>query len=318
MHYLSYQDLPAGITCIDTMLNRPGLAACYLIQEGDCAGLIDTGTNHTVPLILELLQRKRIAREQIKYIMPTHVHLDHAGGTGRLMAEFPEATLLIHPRGARHMIDPAVLKAGVIDVYGQETYDRSYGELLPVDASRVQQVADEFTLDFNGRPLLFLDTPGHARHHYCIYDAQSQGWFTGDCFGASYPELNQGRQRFIFPPTTPVQFDPPVWKNTIDRLMSFDPQRVYVTHFGMHEHLPPLAQQLKESIDEYVAMVEEFRDTTEVHARLSRTLMQYSVNNLLDFDCGLPVEEIQGLLAGDMKLNAQGLEHWLSVQGKNR
>lgn len=312
MDTLHYQDLPHGITCIDTLLHRPGLAACYLIQEGDVAGLIDTGTNHTVPYILELLKRKGIPHQNLKYIMPTHVHLDHAGGTGKLMQEFPDARLLIHPRGARHMIDPTALKAGVIDVYGEETYNRTYGELLPVDADRVQSVEDGFTLDFNGRPLVFLDTPGHARHHYCVFDAKSRGFFTGDTFGASYPELNQGRKRFIFPPTTPIHFDPPVWKTSLDRLMTFKPDRIYVTHYGMHLEPESLAIQLRESLNEYVAIAEDLKRSPYREPRISEALMNYSVNVLLDSGCGLSREAIEKVLAADMSLNAQGLDHWLN------
>lgn len=311
MDKLRFQDLPFGISCVDTLLQRPGLAACYLLQEGDTAGLIDTGTGHTVPHIVELLARKGIPRENLRYIMPTHVHLDHAGGTGRLMQEFPDATLLIHPRGARHMIDPTALKAGVIEVYGAETYQRTYGELVPVEASRVQVVEEGFELDFNGRPLLFLDTPGHARHHYCIYDAHSRGLFTGDTFGASYPELNSGRNRFIFPPSTPVQFDPSVWKATLDRLLDFNPKRIYVTHYGMHENPEPLARQLQNSIDEYVAIARELADQGERQEQIRKALLQFSVNTLLDNGCGLPVAEIEAVLAGDMRINAQGLDHWL-------
>lgn len=315
MPNLRYLDLPCGITCIDTMLHRPGLAACYLIQEGDMVGLVDTGTNLTVPLVLELLQRRQIERDQVRYVMPTHVHLDHAGGTGRLMQELPAATLVIHPRGARHMIDPTALKAGVIGVYGEETYQRTYGELVPVPAERVLPAADDFRLDFNGRELRFLDTPGHARHHYVIWDAQSRGLFTGDTFGASYPELNQGRQRFIFPPTTPVQFDPSVWKETLNRLLALDPERIYVTHFGMHGDPATLARQLEQSLDEYVAIAEDCKDQPQRHARINNALMQYSVNTLLDNGCGLTQAEIERLLEGDMRLNAQGLDHWLGQAG---
>ncbi len=224
-----YQDLGNGITCIDTLLHRPGLASCYLVEQGGVAGFIDTGTNNSVPILLEVLRRKGISHDDVLFVMPTHVHLDHAGGAGGLMQHFPNATLLMHPRGARHMIDPARLEQGSLAVYGEAAFAEMFGRLIPVDAGRVQEVDDGFELDLNGRKLTFLDTPGHARHHYCVYDELSRGIFSGDTCGASYPELNNGRARFIFPPSTPVQFDPTAWCETLERVMLYHPERMYVT-----------------------------------------------------------------------------------------
>ncbi|MCW8889818.1 MAG: MBL fold metallo-hydrolase, partial [Sedimenticola sp.] len=116
---LSYQDLGQGIFCIDTFYYRPNLDGCYLIREGDEAALIDTGTSHVVPAVMELLKRQGLQPEQVKYIIPTHVHLDHAGGTGQLMAACPNATMVIHPFGAQHMIHPEKIIAGTIAVYGE-------------------------------------------------------------------------------------------------------------------------------------------------------------------------------------------------------
>ena len=309
---LRYQELPHGITCIDTWLMRPGLAACYLIGSGEHFGFIDTGTPNSVPLLLELLKRKGIAPQQISHVMPTHVHLDHAGGTGALMQALPEAKLVVHPRGARHMIDPGKLEAGALAVYGHATFERLFGRLVPVDASRVIEAPDGFELDFHGRPLRFLDTPGHARHHYVVYDARSQGLFTGDTFGASYPELNAGRRPFIFPPTTPIQFEPRVWKETLDRLLSLSPKRIYVTHFGMHQEPDKLAARLKDSIDEYVSIAVDLEQSASRTKAITDALMNYSINTLLDSGCTLPRETMTDVLKGDMALNAQGLDYWLS------
>lgn len=275
------------------------------------AGFIDTGTNNSIPILLEVLRRKGISRERVAYLMPTHVHLDHAGGSGGLMQEFPNAELLVHPRGARHLIDPTRLAQGSEKVYGPGALRDKFGELHPVAAERVREMPDESELDFNGRKLLFLDTPGHARHHYCIYDELSQGVFTGDSFGASYPELNYGRARFIFPPSTPVQFDPPVWIATLDRLMSFKPSRIFVTHFGMHEEVDVLAEQLKRGIKDYADTALEFVAAENREERICQAILQASINYLLDQQCGLDVPAIKQLIQLDMELNAKGLEHWL-------
>ncbi len=307
-----FQDLGNGITCIDTMLQRRGVAACYLIEQEGMAGFIDTGTNNSIPVLLEVLKRKKIPRENVAYVMPTHVHLDHAGATGGLMLEFPNAQLIVHPRGARHMIDPSRLQQGSLEVYGESAFAERFGDLIPVQAERVIEAADEFELDFNGRKLLFLDTQGHARHHYCVFDELSQGLFTGDTFGASYPELNQGRAPFIFPPTTPIQFDPEAWYESLKRLMSFDPKRVYLTHFGMHENVAELYVQLRLTIKDYAETAQEFRASEDSQQKIADSILQSGINHLLDQQCGVDIETIKKLIGGDMKLNAQGLQHWLS------
>lgn len=311
-HLPAFHDYAHGITCIDTELVRPGLAACYLIEHEGMAGFVDTGVNSSVPGLLKVLEHKRIPRENVAWVMPTHVHLDHAGGTGLLLQELPAARLLIHPRGARHMIDPAQLSAGAIAVYGEQAFRRMYGELVPVQESRVSIAADDFVLDFNGRSLRFLDTPGHARHHYCIYDAVSAGLFTGDTFGASYPELNHGQQRFIFPPTTPIQFDPEAWAASLQRLMGLLPERVYVTHYGKHENLAPLYRQLLDCLQEYVALAEATAASSNRIETLQTVLLQTSINRVLATGSDLDHDTIRQLLDGDMRLNAQGLDHWLS------
>ena len=132
-----FYDYEFGITCIDTMLAQPGRAACYLLVQDGKAAFIDTGTSHTVPFMLEILRMKNVPAEAIEYVIPTHVHLDHAGGAGVLMEELPNAKLVIHPRGAPHMIDPSRLVAGATEVYGEEDFRRHFGEIRAIDEQRV-------------------------------------------------------------------------------------------------------------------------------------------------------------------------------------
>lgn len=314
-----WQDCGFGVTCIDTGLFREGLAACYLLRSGDAAALIDTGPRNSVPRILQTVADQGLSVEQIRWIMPTHVHLDHAGGAGALLAEFPNATMLVHERGARHMIEPARLQAGSLAVYGPERYQAAFGELVPAAEERVTIVKDGEEICLESRKLKILDTPGHARHHYVVWDAESGGLFTGDTFGVSYPELNAGRQRFIFPPTTPVQFDPLAWHESLDRLLTLPLQRVFLTHFGMHENPQPLAQQLHEQIDRYVNLARQAVAGTaredwsaeELNRLLAEKLMQSSLDELAARRCPQPPALIRQSLAGDMDLNAQGLVDWL-------
>ncbi len=240
--------------------------------------------------------------------------LDHAGGSGGLMQHFPNATLLVHKRGYRHLIDPAKLEQGSLAVYGEEAFESMYGRLIPVAAERVQVAEDGFELNFNGRKLLFIDTPGHARHHYCVYDEMSQGLFSGDTFGASYPELNTGKNRFIFPPTTPIQFDPRAWYTTLDKLMALPLERIYVTYFGMHEDIPPLHVMLRQAIEDYAATALKFAASADREAAIEDSLLQSSVGYFLEQQCLMQPDRIKSLFAQDMQLNAQGLDFWLGQQ----
>ena len=307
-----FQDLGHGITCIDTELQRPGLASCYLLVSGEEAAFIDCGTDNSVPYLLETLRRKKLSVEQVRYIIPTHVHLDHAGGAGGLMAHCPAAQLVVHPRGARHMIDPSQLQQAALAVYGKTAFERLFGRLLPIAAERVITTEDNMEFDFNSRSLLVLDTAGHARHHNCFYDAQSEGIFSGDTFGVSYPELNLGRNRFIFPPTTPTQFDPASWFLSIERLMALGPKRMYLTHYGCHEEPEYLARELRYNIAEYVDIAEEYAEQDDRQERIANALLQQARNFLLDQQCGLDTAALDELLVMDMRLNAQGLDYWLS------
>lgn len=304
-------DIGHGITCIDTGYTRPKMTACYLMEQDGAAAFIETGVHRNVAGLLDVLDNKGIARESVEYVMPTHVHLDHAGGVGALMGALPNAQLVIHPRGARHMIDPSVLVASAVAVYGKEQFARLYGELIPVEAERVMIADHDFVLDFEGRKLRFIDTPGHARHHYCILDEASNGVFTGDAMGLSYPELRSG-QHFSFPATTPVQFDPESMHASIEKIMQHQPGCLYLTHFGRVDQVDCHVEQLHQDIDKFTDIVGAQAQPCIEENELMLALGQYLLERVKRAGCGLPQSDIQELLAVDIKLNAQGLLHWVS------
>lgn len=304
-------DYDHGISAIDAHYQRPGLAALYLLVEGDRAAFIDTGTPHSAPDALDALRRKGRTPESVAYIIPTHVHLDHAGGAGEMMRRFPNARLVVHPKGARHLIDPAKLIAGVTAVYGHEAVARDFGVIVPVDAARVIEAPDDFTLDLNGRVLRFLDTPGHARHHLCVWDERSRGVFTGDTFGLSYRELDTDNGPFVFPTTTPVQFEPGALHASLDRLLALRPRYLYFTHFGRIAAPERAAAQMHELIDGLVAMARAVRAAPDRHARLIQGQRDILLPRLRAHGCRLGEAALDELLAMDYELNAQGLEVWL-------
>ena len=315
----SFLDYEHGISVIDAHHHRPKHAAFYLIIEGNQAAFVDTGTSHSVPDALDVLARKGLTPEQVAYVIPTHVHLDHAGGAGAMMRCFPKAQLVAHPKGARHLIDPTRLIAGVTEVYGAATVARDFGEIVPVDAARVIEAPDNFTLGLNGRVLRFLDTPGHARHHFCVVDEQSRGIFTGDTFGLSYRELDTENGEFVFPTTTPVQFDPEALHASIKRLVDLRPKVLYLTHFGRITGIERAARQMHDLIDRFVAMARALGGAgTERHALLIQGQREILWPRLRAHGCHLDADQIERLLDMDLELNAQGLGIWLDRESTAR
>ncbi|MGH8156449.1 MAG: MBL fold metallo-hydrolase, partial [Rhodanobacteraceae bacterium] len=180
-----YERLSGDIACIDTYQHSSGMAACYLVGTDGHYAFVESGTSLSVPHVMKVLAELGVAR------------------------------------GARHMIDPSKLIAGATAAYGPDIVRATYGEILPVPESRVI-VADvaadrDFTLDLGSRRLLFIDSPGHARHHYAIWDEATRGWFSGDIFGVSYREFDDDGRGYMVPTTTPVQFDPEAWEASLAR-----------------------------------------------------------------------------------------------------
>lgn len=308
------QGLPHGIVCIDTELLRPAFAACYLLEHRGRAALIDTGPAPAVPKILEVLAVHGITPEQVDYILPTHVHLDHAGATGALLEHFENARVIVHPRGAKHLIEPSNLWEGAKQVYGEANLKTLFGAVKPVPAARLSEAPDGMQVDLNGRPLQLLDTPGHASHHLCVWDEYSGGLFTGDTFGLAYPELVTAKGPFLLPPTTPVQFKPQVWQQSLDRLADLFPARAYLTHFGMLEKPMLWLNDLRRRIDAMADIAYACEQAANPAAAIREQLWTYCFTELEGQGSDLPEAEVRRLLAADIELNAQGLEVWLARQ----
>lgn len=304
-------DFDHGISAIDTGFFRPNFDASHLIVENGRAAFVDVGTNHSVPLLLAELESKRIPVGAVDYVILTHVHLDHAGGAGALMRKLPMARLVVHPRGARHMIDPSQLIAGATAVYGAEEIRRSYGDLVPVDAARIDIANDGHVVNLAGRDLLCIDTPGHARHHICIFDARSRAFFSGDTFGLSYREFDTGRGAFILPTSTPVQFEPEALHASIDRMLGYKPEQMFLTHYSRVTDVSRLARDLHEQIDAMVAIARRHVGDADRHSRITADLADLYISRARAHGCTFDDARIRDLLVMDIELNAQGLEVWL-------
>ena len=310
------QTLANGIHVIDTGFHRPVFDASYLIVERGRAAFVDTGTNHSVPRLLAALAAAGLAPEAVDYVIATHVHLDHAGGVGLLMRALPSARLVVHPLGARHLVNPAQLIASACRVYGQDEVTRSYGDVVGVAAERVLRTADDMTLELAGRPLKFLDTPGHARHHHCIWDERSRGFFTGDTFGLSYREFDTARGAWIMPTTTPIQFEPEAMRQSIQRMVAYRPESLYLTHYGRVGDVPRLAELLLGQMDTMVALARSLPNDDTRHAALVRGFGEIHLKSLRAHGSTLSDAQILDLLALDLELNAQGMAVWLNRRKK--
>ncbi|PWK93065.1 MBL fold metallo-hydrolase [Fulvimonas soli] len=302
---------PHGIHTLDTGFVRPRFDAAYLLVEDGRAAFVDCGTNHAVPRLLDALAAAGLEPAQVDWLILTHVHLDHAGGAGELMARLPHAKLVVHPRGARHMVDPAQLWAGASAVYGEAVMESTYGRLRPVPAERVVEAPDGHVVELAGRALRCLHTPGHARHHLAVHDARANACFTGDTFGLSYREFDTARGPFILPTTSPVQFEPAALHASIDRLLALRPEAMYLTHYGRVEDLARLARDLHEQIDAMVAFARAAAGKPDRHAWLLDALADLYAGRAAAHGWSGGRKRLRELLDMDIELNAQGLEVWL-------
>ncbi len=301
-----------GIYSLDAEYIQPAIAALYLLVHEGKIGIIETGTSLSLPLVLQAIESLGLSPEDVSYVIPTHIHLDHAGGAGALMQACTNARLVIHPRGAAHMINPDKIIAGTKAVYGEQAFARLYGEIIPVPEERVIIAEDGFTLDINTRVLQFIDTPGHALHHFCVIDETSAGVFSGDTFGIAYPRLACDNGPFIFATTTPTQFDPESLLNSINRIIGYQPRYIYLTHFGKIELTARIAQQLKQSVRNQADIALSMKgEPQNREQRLEAAISTLFIDTILDQGGREEPHFYQQQLAADTRLNAQGLNAWL-------
>jgi glyoxylase-like metal-dependent hydrolase (beta-lactamase superfamily II) len=305
---------PHGITAVDTEYLHPGHAASHIILDRGRAAFVDVGTNSSVPYLLAALEALRIERSAVDYLFLTHVHLDHTGGAGRLMQELPNARAVLHPRGAPHMIDPEKLVAASKAVYGAERFQKLYGDLVPIPTERVRVVQDGERFRLGDRELELIHTPGHALHHYAVIDAAHASIFPGDTFGISYREMDSSRGAFITPATTPSQFDPDQLIASIDRMMGYAPEAMYLMHFSRVTDLPRLAELLKTQISELARIARRHVTAADRYNAVRKDMLSLWLGLAHQHGVGMTDAQIEALLQIDLDLNTQGLIVWADRQ----
>jgi glyoxylase-like metal-dependent hydrolase (beta-lactamase superfamily II) len=210
---------------LDTRLGGlPGITAAYLV-DGPSPALVETGARTSAPVLIAALAAAGIGPDDLAWIVLTHVHLDHCGGTGLAARAFPRARIVVHRRGARHLVAPERLVAASALVYGERA--PIYGGLDPVAEERVLAVEDGHRVPLGGgRELVMVEALGHARHHMAVLDEATGSLLAGDALGVAF----QGSG--LYPAVPPPDFDLAATRTTLARLAALRPERVCLAHFG--------------------------------------------------------------------------------------
>jgi glyoxylase-like metal-dependent hydrolase (beta-lactamase superfamily II) len=283
----------------------PDFTACYLRLAQDECAFIEAHTALTLPRLLAALAEAGRRPEDVRYVVVTHAHLDHAAGAGALLAACPRATLLAHPRTAKHLVDPSKLIAGATVVYGAERMKTLYGEIRPVPADRVRPLADGESFELGGARLTAWHTFGHAFHHLVVDDPATETVFTGDTFGLVYPAL-QRHGRFAIPSTSPTGFDAAEAHKSLARVLGLNERFVCPTHFGAWEDAKAIAAQVGRFVDRAESWVAEGARGGADETALQRDFTQRWWRAIAEEAPRLDDAE-RALLTLDVELNAQGL-----------
>ncbi len=303
-----------GIYRLDAEYIEDEIAAVYFIVEGHDVAIIEVTSSHCVPLILAALAQLQFKPEHVKYIIPTHIHLDHTSGCGSLLQHCPNATVLVDPRGLKHLIDPSKLIAGASAVYGEQKLKDLYGDIIPIDKNRIRAQNHQTSVFLGQRELYFIHTEGHAKHHFCILDKVSQSIFAGDTFGLSYPALNAlsstNKNFIVIPTTTPIHFDPKALKQSIAIILALKPNSIYLTHFGPVDHIESAYCQLLFWISYYGGLAHNaVKDKNASEDYFYQSILK-TTQDIYAASHALSSNDIEAYLAYDLHLNAQGLYHY--------
>ncbi|OFW09024.1 MAG: hypothetical protein A3H96_13390 [Acidobacteria bacterium RIFCSPLOWO2_02_FULL_67_36] len=242
--------LAAGLDYVDlNFLGYPQIIATAIIQGAPGIALIDPGPSTTLPHLGGALDRKGITWKDVRHVLLTHIHLDHAGATGSIVRDRPWIEVFVHERGAPHMIDPTKLLASASRLYGADM-DRLWGDFLPVPADRVRVLKGGERIAAGGRELDVAYTPGHASHHVSYFDASSRVAFVGDTAG-----IRRGAGTYVMPPTPPPDIDLEAWRLSAECILAWDPDTLFLTHFGPFHGARLHFQELMEHLDAWSATV---------------------------------------------------------------
>jgi len=300
-------DLGNEVFQIDTrMAGYEGITAGYLIR-GDRPCLVETGTAPSAPVVRDALAELGIGSNDLATVVVTHIHLDHAGGTGDIAGMFPAAQVVVHELGARHLADPSRLMASARLVYGDEL-DELFGTLAPTPAARIRTVERTGAIDLGGgRELQSHYSPGHAKHHVGLVDSESGDLYVGDAAGIYIPETGDMR-----PATPPPDFNLDIALDSLRTFAALQPARLLFSHFGP---VTAVDETLERSAAEIIVWVEETRQARRAGLDLDhaaamvaeRTRQRYrALADSADPELAAKYDRISSAQA-----NVAGIMHWL-------
>lgn len=295
-----------GISAVDTaMAGQRELNAVYLIASTEPC-LVETGPGADGPVVVDALTHLGLGPDDLAHIVVTHIHMDHAGGAGALMARYPRATLWVHERGAAHAADPTRLIASTARTYGDARMRALYGETLPCPSERVRAIHDGDRIPLGDRSLEVLHTPGHASHHIALHETTSGAMFTGEAIGSYLPWADCYR-----PALPPPEVDVETALRSIERMAASRPSTLLTSHFGP---VPDPADAFARSAER----IRAWSDAVGAHLRGDVTASEDDVVRILqdqaarDFeaDAGRPIDLERYDALGSIKMNAQGLARY--------
>ncbi|SPT76290.1 MULTISPECIES: MBL fold metallo-hydrolase [Bacillus cereus group] len=225
----------------DYDLGRFQRTGTYVLPEEDGITLIDTCASPSLRYILAGLNELQIELIQVKNIIVTHIHVDHAGAAGLLMKCCPNAKLFVHPMGKMYMCEPDKLEKSLKKVYGNDIFNNQFYPIIPIHEARIHPVDDGEKLKISKkRELQFFHTPGHADHHISIYDPATKGVFAGDTIGAYFPELDFD---LYLPITSPPQFNYTKMIESKEKIKKLNPSKIYFGHYGVSQEVEGIYRQ---------------------------------------------------------------------------
>lgn len=299
------------VQLIDCDYLMPEFAGVYLLHSAGEAAFVETNTAHSVPRLMDALKKAGGQPEDVRYVIVTHAHLDHSGGASLLMKSCPRATLLAHPRAARHLVDPTRLVGSARKVYGEAAFEKLYGTIEAIPAERVRTMEDGEEAEWGGGRLRFLHTRGHANHHAVVQDLVGEGVFTGDSFGLMYPRL-QSRGLFVFPSTSPTDFDGPAARASVRRIAECGARTAWLTHFGAVTDLAEARSQLDRDLERSEAVLDEAVRSSAPDGELDAWCEARLITAMKDrlTQVGLGADgEVWRTVELDVRLNGAGLGH---------
>ena len=299
-----------GVTGVDTkMAGRARITSGYLLR-GDEPALIETGPTTSSEAVIETLTSLGLRGTDLAHIVVTHIHLDHAGGVGRLAQAFPTATIWVHERGAPHLADPARLVRSAARVYGERKLQDLFGPVDPVPADRLRSVGEGDRIPLGGRSLEVLYTPGHASHHVALVDSESGALFVGDALGVHLPDV-----RVLRPVTPPPDVDVERGVESIERIRRRAGPVLLFSHFGPVEEADELCHLAAERLQKWADIVRKgLRDTEDID-RIAALLERETASEFDDSVEDYPDREGYEILS-TTQINAEGLVRYWKKRGE--